>query len=109
MRRPEHADALLGDQLPDVAEDVGAGLDVEANGCLIEQQQTRAMQQRACNFYPAHLAAREVTHLAASAIGKAEARQHLAASQARLASGDAVEGRVITPSVGHRTVKVERS
>ena len=38
MRRPEHADALLGDQLAHVAQNVGPRLDVEADGRLVEQQ-----------------------------------------------------------------------
>ena len=32
MRGPQHADALLGHELPDMAEDVGARLDVEPDG-----------------------------------------------------------------------------
>ncbi len=42
MRCPKYADALLRNQLADVVEDVGAGLDVEANGRLVKQQQPRA-------------------------------------------------------------------
>ena len=34
MGGPEHADALFGDQLPDMVEDIGSGLDVEADGRL---------------------------------------------------------------------------
>ena len=83
MRRPQHADALFGDELADVVEDVGAGLDVEADGRLVEQQQARAMQQRARDFQPPHLAAREVAHLAAGAVGKADPRQHLVGCASR--------------------------
>ena len=42
MRRPEHADALLGDELADMAEDIGARLDVEPDGRLVEQQAAAA-------------------------------------------------------------------
>src|SRR5436190_2783236 len=65
MSGPEHADALLGDQLSDVIEDVGARLNVEPDSRFVEQQQPWAMQQRARNFEPAHLSAREVADLAA--------------------------------------------
>ena len=109
MRGPEHADALLGDQLPDVAEDVGAGLDVEPDGRLVEQQQPRPMQQRARDFQPPHLAAREIAHLAAGAVGKPDPRQHLAAAQARFAPGDAVQGGVIEQVLRHREVEIERA
>ena len=43
MRGPQHADALLGDKLADMGEDVGAGLDVEPDGRLVEQQKSRPM------------------------------------------------------------------
>ena len=83
MRGPEHADALLGDELADMAENVGARLDVEPDGRLVEQQQPRPVQQRAGDFQPPHLAAREVAHLAAGAVGKRRCGQHLAAARAR--------------------------
>ena len=50
MGRPQHADALLSGQTPDMAEDVGACLDVEADCRLVEQQQARPMQQRASDL-----------------------------------------------------------
>ena len=36
MGCPKNADALLGDEMTDMAKDIGTRLDVEANGCLIE-------------------------------------------------------------------------
>src|SRR5216683_2029748 len=39
MGGPQHADALFGDQLADMAEDIGARLDVEADRRLVKQQQ----------------------------------------------------------------------
>src|SRR6267378_7276443 len=95
MRGPEHADALFGDQPPDMAEDIGAGLDVEADGRLVKQQQARAMQQGARYFQPPHLAAREVANFAAGAVGKPNAREYLIATQACFAPRDAVQGGVI--------------
>src|SRR5258708_19862772 len=79
MGGPQHADALFGDQLADMAEDIGARLDVEADRRLVKQQQARTMQQGARDFEPPHLAAREVAHLAAGAVGKADSRKHFTA------------------------------
>ena len=90
-------------------EDVGARLDVEADGCLVEQQQARPMQQRAGDLEPPHLAAGEIAHLAAGAIGKPDPRQHLIAARARLAPADAVQGCVIEQVLHHREVEVERA
>src|SRR6185436_7670336 len=109
MRRPQHAYSLFGNELADVVEDVGARLDVEADGRLVEQQQARAVQQRPRNFQAPHLAAGEVAHLAASTVGKADAPQHLAAACAGIASGDAVQGGVIQQVLRHREVEIERA
>ena len=109
MRRPQHAYSLFGNELADVVEDIGAGLDVEADGCLVEQQQARAVQQRPRDFQPSHLAAGEIAHLAAGAVGKAEARQHLAAAFAGIAPGDAVQGGMIQQVLRHREVEIERA
>ena len=57
---------------------VGARLDVEADGRLVQQQQPRPMQQRAGDLDPPHLAAREIAHLVAGAVGHADAVEHLA-------------------------------
>src|SRR5229473_2581202 len=109
MGGPQYADVLLGDQPPDVTEDIGAGLDVEADGCLVEQQQARAMQQRAGDFQPSHLAAREVAHLAAGAVGKVDAREHFTGAQACLARVDAVQGGMIQQVLHDREIEVERA
>ena len=90
-------------------EDVGAGLDVETDGRLVEQQQARPVQQRAGDLQPPHLAAGEVAHLAAGAVGEPDARQHFVAAQARLAPADAVQGGVIEQVLRHREVEIERT
>ena len=84
MGRPQHADVLFGHQLPDMVKDVGARLDIQPDGRLVQQQQARPMQQFAGNFQPSHLAAREVANLAAGTIGEPEARQHLVAALTRI-------------------------
>jgi hypothetical protein len=109
MRRPQHADTLLGDELPDVGQDVRACLDIEPDGRLVEQQQARPMQQRTRNFQPAHLSAREVAHLACGAIGKSDPRQHLFGPAARVAPADAMQCCVIEQVLHQRQIKVERA
>src|SRR6266481_5125093 len=109
MGGPQHADALFGDQLADMAENIGSRLDVEADRRLVKQQQARTVQQGARDFQPPHLAAREVAHLAAGAVGKADARQHFTGAQARLAPIDAVQGSMIQQILRDREIEVERA
>src|ERR1700761_100892 len=58
MRRPQNPDALFGNKLAHVVQDVGTRFDVETDGCLVEQEQTRPMQQCTGNFQPTHLTTR---------------------------------------------------
>src|SRR5258705_1888315 len=109
MRGPQYANALIGDQLAHVAEDIGACLDVQPDGCLIEQQQPWAMQQRARDFQPPHLTAREVANLGGGAVVKTNAREHLMAAQACFAPDDAVQSRVIQQILSDRKVEIERA
>ena len=73
MRRPQHADAVLGDEAAHELENVGARLDVEPGGRLVEQQQARAVQQRARDLDAPHLAAGEMAHLVARPVGEPDA------------------------------------
>src|SRR6185437_5613168 len=68
VRSPQHTDSLVRDELPHMAENVGARLDIEADGGLVEQQEARPMQKGAGDLEPPHLAAGEIAHLAAGAI-----------------------------------------
>ena len=70
MRRPQHRDVVLAHQPAHMLEDVGARLDVEPDGRLVEQQQARAVQQRARDLDAAHLAAGQVAHLVVGAVGQ---------------------------------------
>ncbi len=64
------------------------------------------MQQGARDFQPPHLAAREVAHLAAGAVGKADAREHFTGTQARLPPIDAVQGSMIQQILRDREIEV---
>ena len=105
----KHADALLGDEMADMAENIGTRLDVEPDCRLIEQQQPRTMQQRARDLEPAHLSAREIAHLAAGAVGQPDARQYLVAAQAGIAPADAVQSSVVEQVLHHREIEIERA
>ena len=54
-------------------ENVGARLDVEPGGRLVEQQHARPMQQRARDLDAPHLAAGEMARLVARAVGETDA------------------------------------
>src|SRR6185312_15608656 len=107
MGCPEYADALFGDELPDMAEDVGAGLDVKPDRRLVEEEQARSVQQSARDFHSPHLAAGEVAYLAAGAVGKTDAREQLEAATARIAPSDAVQGSMVEQVLLDREIEVE--
>src|SRR5438105_2785643 len=109
MRGPEHADALLRHQLADMADDVGARLDVEADGRLVQKQEARPMQQGPRDLEPAHLPAGEIAHLAAGALGKADALEQFGGSRASLAPADPVQRCVIEQVLRQRQIEIERA
>jgi hypothetical protein len=43
VRRPQDTDALFGDELADMAQDVGARLDVKTDGRFVKQKEARPM------------------------------------------------------------------
>src|SRR3954447_25189767 len=109
MRSPQHANALPGYHPPHMTEDVGARLDIEADGRLIEQKQPGPMQQRARNLEPPHLAARKVAHFNVRAVGKSDARKQLARARPRVATADAVQCGVILKILRDRQIQVQRA
>ena len=64
-------------QPANVIENVGARLDVEADGGLVQQKQAGLVQQRAGDLDPPHLPDREIADAIAAAIGHRHAVQHL--------------------------------
>ena len=90
-------------------EDVGARLDVEADGRLVEDQEPRLVQQRARDLDAPHLAAGEVAHLVVRAVGKRDPRQHLVGAGARRARPDAVQRGVIGEVLRDREIEIERA
>src|SRR3954447_19456851 len=79
--RPQHANALLIGETPDMVENVSSRFYIEADCRLVQQQQARSMQQRASYFKPPHLPARKIPHFAAIAVSKSHPRQHFARVQ----------------------------
>src|SRR3981081_4183831 len=65
------------------------------------------MQQCPRDFQPPHLPAREVTNLAAGALGEPDAHQYLVVAETGFAPDDAMQGRVIQQVLRHRQVEVE--
>ena len=70
VRGPQHADALLNDELPHMAENLGSRLDVQSNRCLVEQEKTRPVHKCPGDFQSPHLPAGKIAHLAAGTVGK---------------------------------------
>ena len=109
MSGPQHANALFGDELADMAKHIGARLDVEPDGRLIKQKQPRPVQQRAGDLQPAHLPAGKIAHLAAGAVGKSDARQDLVTPRSGIAPADTMQGGVIEQILHHREIEIERA
>lgn len=59
---PEHADALLAAQLPDVQSQGEAAGRIEADAGFVEQQQVRFVEQGAGDLNPASMATVEVAY-----------------------------------------------
>src|SRR6266446_3158075 len=59
------------------------------------------------NFESPHLSAREVAHLAAGAVGKADTREHFTSAQAGPAPVYAVQGGMIQQVLRDREIEVE--
>ncbi len=106
---PQHADALLDNQPPHMAEDLGSRLDVQSNRRLVEQQQTRPVQECPRDFQPTHLPAGEIAHLAAWAVGKTHPRQGFIRTCQRLAPVNAVQGGMIEQILRDGEIEVQRS
>ena len=106
---PEHAHSVRGDEAPGQRQDVGARPDVEAGGRLVEQQQTRAMDERAGDLDPAHLAAGKLAHAVMGAVGEADALKQRAPAGARLGAGDAVQRRLIAQVLIDGEIEIERA
>ena len=77
VRRPEHADAGTRRQLAHDAHDLAARLHVEPDRRLVEQQQPRAVQQRAGDLGAALLAAGQPRDPAVQQLGEPDLRRHL--------------------------------
>jgi len=88
---PQNANACLGNKAPYMLENIRAGLDIEAGGWLIEQQQARAMQQCAGDFHSPHLAAGEIARLVIGAAGHPGLVQDKLRAQLCLPRGHAVQ------------------
>ena len=89
--------------------DVGARLDVEAGGRLVEQEQLRAVQQRAGDLDAPQLAAGEMARLVARAVGEPDALRSDVCRAPRARGADAVQRAVIGEVLLDREIEVERA
>src|SRR5437879_13747946 len=89
--REEHGDRLTSLELVDVAPDVAARLRVEADGRLVEEEDSRRVEEAAGDLEAPLHAARERLHDAAPALPQPNHVEHLAHAVAELALRYAVE------------------
>ena len=91
-------------------QDVGARIDVETDGRLVQQQQTRLVQQGSRDLHAPHLAARELGDAFVQAVGEIDSRRgrRAVAPSASLAA-DAMQRRVIDEVLLDRNIDIERS
>lgn len=104
---PEHADALLAAQLPDVQAQGEAAGRIEADAGFVEQQQARFMEQGAGDFHPASMTAVEVAHPLVAPLGQVLAGQFGVDANGALASRKAVQRQVITQVLFNAQVQVQ--
>src|ERR1700757_1646800 len=108
MRRPKNANPLTG-KAAYMVHDIDARLDVETRSWLVEEQQLRAVQERAGNFEAAHLAARKGARLVMLADRQSNLFQNPAPEKPRFLRRNSVQRRVIGKILADSKVKIERA
>src|SRR5262249_61750615 len=97
------------DEPADMAENVGARFDIEADGRLVEKQEARLVQQRAGDLDAPQLAAGQVAHLVVGAVAQRDPLQYFSGPPARLARPAAMYRPMIDEGLLDRQVEVERA
>ncbi len=91
VRGDEDGDLLALVQLVDVLPDRGAGLRIEPDGGLVEEQHLGRMQQAARDLEPAPHAAREGLHQIVLAVVEPDHLEHFLAARGGADAVDAIE------------------
>ena len=89
-------------------ENIGAGLDIETDGRLVEKQHARAMQQRARNLHPPHLAAGERARFIIGAASHRHLVQDRTGALLGVPRRNSVQRRMIGEILQDRQIEIER-
>ena len=108
MRRPQHGDAVVAGERMHVLDQTPAGRHVEADGRLVQQQQRRAVQQRARHLDAPAVAAAQPAHLVAAALGQLQPLELDGDAPLRLARAQPVQPREVAQVLQDRQIEVER-
>src|SRR5262245_51041184 len=109
VRGPQHTDAILGYQLPHVAQDIGSRIDVETNSWFIKNQEAGTVQQGAGNLDAPHMSPRKVANLVIGAIFERYAHEHFIRAGLCLTPANSMKGRVIHQVLHDREIEIERA
>jgi len=104
---PKHAGIVIGGKIVDMPENIAAGFNVEANGWLIEKEQSRAMKQRTGNFHTPHLSAGQISGLIMGPVLQLDAPEEGLRTQARFMPANSMQRGVIVKVLDHREIQVE--
>src|SRR5262245_4330583 len=104
---PQHADAILGYQLPHGAQDIGSRIDVEADGWFVKDQEAGTVQQGACNLNTPHMSPRKIANLVMRSIFQRYAHEHFVSACLCLTPANSMKGGVIHQVLHDREIEIE--
>ena len=108
MRGPQHADIVGARKLMDVVHDGRTGRHIEADGGLVEQQQLRAVQERAGDLDPSAVATIQRAHALVDALLHVESSERARHALIGILPLQAAQRREIAQILLDREVEVER-
>ncbi len=88
---------------------LGARFDVETHGRLVQQKQTRLVQEGPRDLHASHLTARELGHAFMRSVRQIDSGERRAGASQRLAAADAVQRGVVDEVLLDRNIDIERS
>ena len=109
VRRPEGADPFGPHQVAHVGEDAGAGLYVQPDRRLVEQQQRRPVEQCAGDLDAPHLAAGQAARLVVQAPAHLDGLQHGIDAPSRLGRAHAVQRGMVGKVLVDAQIEIQRA
>src|SRR5215831_13970903 len=109
VNRAKASRTFVAPQSSHVAQDIGARIDVEANGWFVKDQKAGPMQQRTGNLDSPHLSSREVAHLVVGTVFERDPCQHFIGARLCLAPANSMQGRMIQQVLHNREIQIERA